>query len=89
MPGVPEEGIQRRERNFLESLRTFPADPSQRHQAGAEKDGTDGWGLGPGAYPLTFSGPSSLASSGGPQHLPRVPIQPGAEPSEHRPTGLA
>uniref|UniRef100_D6RCH4 Regulator of G-protein signaling 14 n=1 Tax=Mus musculus TaxID=10090 RepID=D6RCH4_MOUSE len=60
--GVPEEGIQRRERNFLESLRTFPADPSQRHQA---------------------------ASSGGPQHLPRVPIQPGAEPSEHRPTGLA
>lgn len=29
MPGVPEEGIQRRERNFLESLRAFPADPSQ------------------------------------------------------------
>lgn len=33
-PGVPEEGVQRRERNFLEGLRALPADPGQRHPAG-------------------------------------------------------
>lgn len=47
LPGVPEEGVQRGKRDFLEGLRALPTDPGQRYPAGG-RGGSWGRGLGRG-----------------------------------------